>query len=113
MSQLPIEMPRLRSDQTIVPGSQVVRSDEIAHIGGTHVRGSSNGLDALQRSGTQQKPSILKVVPAGRTTSLEQPEEVDHREPKVEFIREGDIITAIDVTCSCGESIRLWCSYEG
>lgn len=30
----------------------------------------------------------------------------------VELISEGDVVKAIDVTCSCGQKIRLWCSYE-
>lgn len=30
----------------------------------------------------------------------------------VELITEGDVVKAIDVTCSCGQKIRLWCSYE-
>lgn len=32
-------------------------------------------------------------------------------QPTVELIREGDVVKAIDVTCSCGEKIRIWCSY--
>lgn len=32
-------------------------------------------------------------------------------QPKVELVRDGDIVKAIDVTCSCGEQIRIWCSY--
>jgi len=31
--------------------------------------------------------------------------------PIVELIREGDIVQAIDVTCSCGHRIRLRCMY--
>ena len=31
--------------------------------------------------------------------------------PSVELIRDGDVIKAIDVTCSCGEKMRIWCSY--
>lgn len=30
----------------------------------------------------------------------------------VELIREGDVVKAIDVTCTCGETMRIWCSYE-
>lgn len=29
----------------------------------------------------------------------------------VELIRDGDVVKAIDVTCSCGEKMRVWCSY--
>lgn len=32
-------------------------------------------------------------------------------DPQVEVIREGDIIRAIDITCSCGQRIRLRCDY--
>ena len=32
--------------------------------------------------------------------------------PTIEVIREGDVVQAIDVTCACGETFRLWCSYE-
>lgn len=31
--------------------------------------------------------------------------------PQVELIREGDVVKAIDVTCACGEKLRIWCSY--
>lgn len=29
----------------------------------------------------------------------------------VELIRDGDVVKAIDVTCACGEKMRIWCSY--
>jgi hypothetical protein len=32
--------------------------------------------------------------------------------PKVEIIRDGDTIIAIEVICSCGERIRLLCDYD-
>jgi len=32
-------------------------------------------------------------------------------EPRIELIREGDVIQAIDVICSCGQRIRLKCNY--
>lgn len=32
-------------------------------------------------------------------------------EPRVELIRSGDKIRAIDITCSCGQRIRLRCDY--
>lgn len=32
--------------------------------------------------------------------------------PRVELVREGDVIRAIDVYCSCGQHIRLHCLYE-
>lgn len=33
--------------------------------------------------------------------------------PHVELIREGHVIRAIDVTCTCGQRIRLRCTYPG
>lgn len=33
-------------------------------------------------------------------------------QPSVELVREGDVVKAIDITCSCGEKMRIWCSYE-
>jgi hypothetical protein len=33
-------------------------------------------------------------------------------EPKLELIRDGDILRAIDVTCTCGKRIRLRCVYD-
>jgi len=32
--------------------------------------------------------------------------------PRVELVREGGVVRAIDVTCSCGERLRIVCEYE-
>ncbi len=32
-------------------------------------------------------------------------------EPHIELIREGDVVQAIEVTCTCGRKIRLRCLY--
>jgi hypothetical protein len=40
------------------------------------------------------------------------PAETKSREPKIELVRENDVIRAIDVTCACGQKIRLVCDYE-
>ena len=32
-------------------------------------------------------------------------------EPRIELIRSGDVIQAIDVTCTCGHRVRLRCNY--
>lgn len=32
-------------------------------------------------------------------------------DPQVEVVRENGVITAIDVTCSCGKKIRVHCQY--
>ena len=33
-------------------------------------------------------------------------------EPRIEIIREGDEVRAIDVTCPCGQRVRLQCVYD-
>ena len=32
-------------------------------------------------------------------------------EPRIQLVREAGVIRAIDVTCSCGEKIRIVCEY--
>jgi hypothetical protein len=32
-------------------------------------------------------------------------------EPRVELIREGDVVQAIEITCGCGQRIRVRCVY--
>ena len=58
----------------VVPGNRVVRSAEVARVGG---RPSAHGDGA-----------------------------------SIELVTEGNVVRAIDVTCSCGQKMRLWCSYE-
>jgi len=32
-------------------------------------------------------------------------------EPKIQLVREDGVVRAIDVTCRCGEKIRIVCEY--
>lgn len=32
--------------------------------------------------------------------------------PEIQLIKNGDIIESIEVTCRCGETIRIECQYE-
>jgi len=32
--------------------------------------------------------------------------------PTIDVVRDGDVIQAINITCRCGERIRLTCTYE-
>lgn len=47
------------------------------------------------------------------TTPVGTPRHLPVGTPHLELIREGDVIRAIDVTCSCGQRIRLRCTYPG
>jgi hypothetical protein len=33
-------------------------------------------------------------------------------EPRIEIIRSGDVIQAIDIFCGCGQHVRLHCLYQ-
>jgi hypothetical protein len=52
------------------------------------------------------------VVVAGHNARIKIPAAPVPREPKLELVRDGDWVQAIDVTCSCGEKIRIVCEYE-
>ena len=56
-----------------------------------------------------------RVIQTSETTRVGSPHvhsPAASGQPKVELVREGDVVKAIDVTCSCGETMRIWCSYE-
>ncbi len=52
-----------------------------------------------------------RVVFSHEHAAVPIPAETKSREPKIELIRENDVIRAIDVTCACGQKIRLACDY--
>ncbi|VTT97908.1 unnamed protein product [Gemmataceae bacterium] len=58
------------------------------------------------------------VVPACRVLSGEHAVRIGEPEPasagpgpKVELVREGGVVRAIEVVCSCGERITIQCEY--
>lgn len=63
-----------------------------------------------------QRP-VRAVIPARavRSAAVTQPPMEPHKShavgPTVEVVREGDVVRAIDVTCACGERIRIVCEY--
>jgi hypothetical protein len=65
----------------------------------------------------QKELATRVVVPAGQVSIAELPVRVGAPgaapagEPRVELIRKGDVVQAIDITCSCGKRIRLKCEY--
>jgi len=34
-------------------------------------------------------------------------------QPTLELVREDGVVRAIDITCGCGEKIRVVCEYDG
>lgn len=53
-----------------------------------------------------------RVVFSGESARIPIPAEATSKEPHIELVRENDMIRAVDVTCSCGQRIRLVCDYE-
>jgi hypothetical protein len=61
---------------------------------------------------------VASVVTAARVRVSDGPVRVGapvvqlaHGEPKVQLIREDGAVRAIEVTCGCGEKIRIRCDY--
>lgn len=74
----------------------------------------------MKESGTSRKPTVQHtVIPAHQVVRMERSpsgrsgSSVAVAEgPSCELVREDGVIAAIDVTCVCGERIRIRCVYE-
>ena len=70
------------------------------------------------RSATEPRGPHRAVIPADEISLVGTPlcvgaEAGGHASgPTVELLREGNVIRAIDITCSCGQRIRVHCSYD-
>ena len=53
-----------------------------------------------------------RVIQTGEKARIGNSDAHDSAHSTVELVRDGDLVKAIDVTCSCGEKTRIWCSYE-
>jgi hypothetical protein len=53
-----------------------------------------------------------RVHQTGEMARVGPPGPLAGSEPRVEIIREGDEVRAIDVTCPCGQRVRLQCVYD-
>ncbi len=64
------------------------------------------------------EPGNRAVVPgrcvrlSGERVRVDIPGQKPSGGPTVEVVRQGDVIQVIDITCSCGQHIRLRCDYE-
>ena len=52
------------------------------------------------RDDAAQLPRV--AVPAGKMATA----------PKVELVQDNGVIQAIEITCSCGQNVRLLCQYD-
>ena len=69
--------------------------------------------------GTTSTMNPTAVVTAARIRVSDDPIRVGapsvvlaHGEPKIQLIREDGTVRAIDITCGCGEKIRIRCDYN-
>ena len=62
-------------------------------------------------AGSQVRPTGEAVrISVGKQVAAPAPV-VCPTQPQIELIREGDVIKAIDVLCTCGQRMRLHCVY--
>ncbi len=66
-------------------------------IPGRHVHVTGEMVHVIVPQDTAEEPLAESPAPAD--------------EPQVALVREGDVIQAIEVTCTCGHKIRLRCVY--
>ena len=55
--------------------------------------------------------SGARVRVSGEAVRIGPPRSADANEPKVQVVREGDVIQTIQVVCTCGERICIRCEY--
>lgn len=54
-----------------------------------------------------------RVRVSGESVPIGTPRPGESRgEPKIQLVREGGVIRAIEVICACGELIRIRCEYS-
>jgi hypothetical protein len=70
-----------------------------------------------QRENAGSRGPHRSVISAGRVTLGGRPfcvgaAETAKEGPLVELVREDGVIRAIDITCACGQRVRLLCTYD-
>lgn len=70
---------------------------------------------------TLANPALARAVVVGRHVHLSEemahvgkprPATAERRDPRVEVIREGNLVRGVEVICACGERVRLRFDYE-
>lgn len=49
---------------------------------------------------------------SGDSVRVGAPQAQPKAEPRIELVREDGVVRAIDITCGCGEKIRVVCEYD-
>lgn len=70
----------------------------------------------IHPSGLHGLPHVVlpgsRVRQSDETTLVGVPRPVETHGATVELVKDGDVVRAIDLTCSCGQKTRVWCVYE-
>ena len=70
----------------------------------------------IHNSGPHALPHVVlpgnRVRQSDETTLVGVPRQADEHGTTVELVKDGNVVRAIDVICSCGQKTRVWCVYE-
>jgi hypothetical protein len=72
----------------------------------------------METSVQANEPAKRVIVPgrqvrlSGQAARVGIPGPPAHGEPHIDLIRLGDIVQAIEITCGCGQRIRIQCEYK-
>jgi hypothetical protein len=73
-------------------------------------------METIARDGTETQSRGVVPGQCVRVTSeaarVGVPRLGGAADPHLEFVRQGDVIQAIDITCTCGHRIRIRCLYQ-
>jgi hypothetical protein len=89
--------------RTVVPGPKVRVTGEPAPV-------PVPGQAAPRKPPARPAPAVPTAPPSHHPDP--PPGEGHSGEPRIELVREGEVIQAIEVICTCGQRIRLRCSYD-
>lgn len=70
----------------------------------------TNRLHGEYHPGTVVRGTSVRVSPDSARVGI--PGQEPEPEPRIEILRTGEVIQAIDIVCGCGQHIRLHCHYE-
>ena len=65
----------------------------------------------------EHESGVHSVIPgrcvrlSGEAARVSIPHHASGGQPHIELIREGEVLQAIEITCPCGQHIRLRCVY--
>lgn len=76
-----------------------------------HLR-SVDAREISQTSGTISASSVVRGVQLAAASNVRIPAGDALCEPRLELVRDGGAVVAIDVTCECGRKVRILCDYE-